>query len=369
MKKIKINMEQNGYEIQIGPGLLDQVGENLKRIGYQNRTVVITNPNVNKLYGDQIMSDLEKAGLEASLFEVPDGEEYKSLKWAGNLYRKLSSFQAERMTPILALGGGVIGDLAGFVAATYMRGVPLIQLPTTLLAQVDSSIGGKVAVNYGRLKNTIGTFYQPKLVISDIAALKTLPVKELKNGLAEIIKYAIIRDPELFALLEQGMGRIKSRDMDLFEEVISLCAGIKADIIQKDEKDLGLRNVLNYGHTFGHAIETVSDFQISHGKAVALGMVAAALVSQRMKVLPISALDRIKTVIVRAGLPLNIPGLDIDKIMNVMGHDKKKLGGKIRFVLPKSIGEVYVTDAVDNELVKQVLEELYEETPDLRHLS
>lgn len=369
MKKIKVNLEQNGYEIQIGPGLITQVGNQLREMGFKDKAVVITSPTVKKLYGGKIMSGLGEAGLAAAIFEVPDGEEYKSLRWAGNLYRKLSGFQAERMTPVLALGGGVIGDLAGFVAATYMRGVPLIQLPTTLLAQVDSSIGGKVAVNHGQLKNTIGAFYQPKLVISDTATLKTLPVKEFKNGLAEIIKCAIIEDPELFTILEQGMGRIKSRDTELIGEVISRCAGIKAEIIAKDERDLGLRNILNYGHTFGHAIETVSDFQTQHGKAVAIGMVASALVSQRMKVLPISELVRIKTVIVRAGLPLNIHGLDIHKIMNVMGHDKKKIGGKIRFVLPKTIGEVYITDEVESSLVEQVLEELYEEAPDLRQLT
>jgi 3-dehydroquinate synthase len=360
MKSIKVDLERNGYEIQIGSGAIGQIAGKLKELGFEDKAVIITNPTVKGLYGDNV-----KAGLEAAGFDVA---QYKSLKWAGNLYQKLNRFQAERMTPVLALGGGVIGDLAGFVAATYMRGAPLIQIPTTLLAQVDSSIGGKVAVNHNHLKNTIGAFYQPRLVISDVATLKNLPVNELKNGLAEVIKYAVITDRDLFMTIAKSMQRIKALDLELLEEVISRCAGIKSGIVEKDERDLGLRNILNYGHTFGHAIETVSNFQMQHGRAVAVGMVAAAMVSQRMNVLSYSDVEAIKTIIVRAGLPINIPGLDIRKIIKVMRHDKKKTRGKIRFVLPKSIGEVFITDEVDIILVRQALEELYEETPDLRNI-
>lgn len=367
MKNIKVNLITDGYEIHIGRGILSQIGERLKELGFKDKAVIITNPNIRDLYGYKLKDEIEKTGFFATILEVSDGEQYKSLEWAGNLYKQLSNFQAERMTPVLALGGGVIGDLAGFVAATYMRGVPLFQLPTTLLAQVDSSIGGKVAVNHGHLKNTIGVFYQPKLVMSDIASLKTLPVKEFKNGLAEIIKYAIILDRDLFMILESQMARLKSQDAELIEDVISRCAGIKSRITEKDEKDLGLRNILNYGHTFGHAIETVSDFKIKHGSAVAIGMVAAALLSQKMGVLPYSALDKIKTVIIKAGLPITIPGMDIKKMMQVMEHDKKKKDGKIKFILPESIGEAYVTDEVDVILVEKVLKELDEEAKDLRH--
>ncbi len=367
MKKIKVDLGQNKYEVQIGSGLVGQIADKLRHLGFKDKAAIITNPTVKELYGDAIKASLEAGRFRAALFEVPDGEEYKSLKWAGNLYRKLNRFQAERMTPILAVGGGVIGDLAGFVAATYMRGVPLLHIPTSLLAQVDSSIGGKVAINYNRLKNTIGAFYQPKLVLSDITTLKTLPVKELRNGLAEIIKYAIIADKELFTILTKDMPRIKSLDLELLEEVIYRCAGIKARIVEKDEKDLSMRNVLNYGHTFGHAIETVSNFQVQHGGAVAVGMLAAAMVSQRMSVLPAPDLDAIKTLIVRAGLPIKIPGVDIHKIMDMMEHDKKKTDGKIRFVLPRSVGEMFITDGVNNSLLEQVLEEMHEETQNLRH--
>jgi 3-dehydroquinate synthase len=367
MKSIKVNLEKNGYEIQIGTGLVSGVGDKLKDMGFKDKAVIITNPTVKELYGTTIKNRLEKEGFNITILEVSDGEEYKSLKSAGSIYQKLSRIQAERMTPVLAVGGGVIGDLAGFVAATYMRGVPFFQIPTTLLAQVDSSIGGKVAINHGQMKNTIGAFYQPRLVISDTDTLKTLPPKEFKNGLAEIIKYAIIKDKKLFAILEKNMGRIKSLDMGLIADLIFCCAGIKAELVEKDEKDLGQRNILNFGHTFGHAIETVSEFEIPHGKAVAIGIVAAATVSQRMNILSNSGLDIIKTVIVRAGLPINIPGLNIRKIMNAMKHDKKIMGGKIKFVLPKDIGDVFISDEVDNNTIDQVLEELNEETEDLRN--
>jgi 3-dehydroquinate synthase len=367
MKSMKVAFDRNAYEIHIGAGLMGRLSEKLKELGFKDKVVIITNPTVKGLYGWNIEAGLKAAGFNVALFEAPDGEAYKSLKLAGDLYQKLNSFQAERMTPVLALGGGVIGDLAGFVAATYMRGVPLIQVPTTLLAQVDSSIGGKVAVNHGQLKNTIGAFYQPKLVLSDIATLKTLPIDDLGNGLAEIIKYAVITDHELFTILIKGMQRIKSLDLKLIEEVISRCAGIKSKIVEKDENDLGMRNILNFGHTFGHAFETVSNFQMPHGRAVAVGMIAAAMVSQRMNVLPYSVVDAIKKVIVSAGLPINIPILDIHKVMDAMAHDKKKTGGRISFVLPKGIGEVFITDEVDNDLIRQVLKELHEETPDLCH--
>ena len=236
----------------------------------------------------------------------------------------------------------MIGDLAGFVAATYMRGVPLFQIPTTLLAQVDSSIGGKVAVNHGQMKNNIGTFYQPRMVLSDTSTLKTLPKQEFINGMAEIIKYGIICDKDLFRLIENNLEQLKSLDAKLVENVISRCAGIKASVVEKDEKDLGLRNILNYGHTVGHAVETVSGFQLTHGQGVAIGMVAAGLISQRLGILADSDLQRIQSTLLRVGLPVKIPGLPVDKLIQAMKHDKKKVEGKIRFVLPKAIGEVFI---------------------------
>jgi 3-dehydroquinate synthase len=286
---------------------------------------------------------------------VPDGEEQKSLETAGRLYNELTDFYAERTTPLLALGGGVIGDLTGFVAATYLRGLPLVQIPTTLLAQVDSSIGGKVAVNYDRLKNIIGAFYQPKLVISDIATLKSLTPRELSDGLAEIIKYAVIKDEGLFAYLERNIDKIKLLDAEALEEVVFRSAKIKAEVVEKDEKDLGLRNILNYGHTVGHAVESASDFKVEHGKAVAIGMLAAAKISNRLGILDKGELNRLRDIIKRAGLPTEIPDVRVESIIKAMKHDKKILRGRVRFILLKSIGEVFITDEVSPSLVKNVL--------------
>jgi 3-dehydroquinate synthase len=253
------------------------------------------------------------------------------------------------------LGGGVIGDLAGFVAATYQRGVPLVQIPTTLLAQVDSSIGGKVAVNHGQLKNNIGAFYQPKVVITDIGTLKTLDAREFNNGLAEVIKSAVVRDADFFDFIEKKLDNIKSLDNDALEEIVFRSAKIKAEIVEKDEKDLGLRSILNYGHTIGHAIETTSDFKTTHGEAIAIGMLVAGRISQHLGVMDRNELDRLKTVIGRAGLPTSIPELNMDRIIEAMRHDKKILQGKIRFVLPRTIGEVFITDEVSPRLLEQVL--------------
>lgn len=360
MQIIKVNLNQNSYEINIGPGLIVSTGDLLKNLGFRDKAVIITNPVVGKLFGYDLKGNLESRGIKTCILEVPDGEEQKSLEWAGRLYNQMADFQAERMTPVLALGGGVIGDLAGFVAATYMRGIPLIQIPTTLLAQVDSSIGGKVAVNHGRLKNTVGTFYQPRVVITDISTLRTLPAEELTNGLAETIKYGIIRDKALFELIEKNMARIKQTDKRLLEEVIFRCAGIKAEVVEKDEKDVGLRNILNFGHTVGHAIETVSDFKIKHGQGVAVGMLAASIISYSMGILADGEIDRIKSVIKTAGLPVDFPHLDVQKVMLAMEHDKKRVGGKMRFILLKSIGQAVVNDDVSPKLVERVLKDLHE---------
>ncbi len=360
MKQVRVNLNTQSYEIQIGSGLLDQVPGRLVELGFNSRAVIITNPIVGRLYGDRLKASLESKGFRTALLEVPDGESYKTLDQAGQLYLQLSEIQAERLTPILALGGGVIGDLAGFVAATYMRGMPLIHLPTTLLAQVDSSIGGKTAVNHTGLKNQIGVFYQPRLVLADVQTLISLSPEELCNGLAEVIKYGIIRDKQLFALIENNLTEIKSLTFGIIEEVVSSCAGIKAEIVSQDEKDLGLRNILNYGHTVGHAIETISDFSWKHGQAVAAGMAAAALISYRMGILPGSDTKSIISLIEKAGLPVKIKDLDITAILQAMQHDKKKISGQTRFILPKCVGEVVMNDEVSPALLEQVLKDLNE---------
>ena len=355
MKKVKVRLDSHSYEIRIGSGVLRHTGHQLKENGLTGKVVIITNPIVKKLYGNALKQSLTKDGFKAIILEVADGEEQKSLDTAGRLYHELTNYYAERTTPILALGGGVIGDLAGFVAATYLRGVPLVHIPTTLLAQVDSSIGGKVAVNHGQLKNKIGAFYQPRLVISDIDTLKTLPSKELANGLAEVIKSAVIWDKEFFAYLETNIDQIKLLDARLLEETVFRSARIKAEIVERDEKDLGLRGILNYGHTIGHAIESASDFKMGHGEAIAIGMIAAGRISNQMGMLDQNELNRLKYVIEKANLPTEIPRLKVNRLIPAIKHDKKVLGGKIRFVLPTSIGTAFITDEVSPSLIEQAL--------------
>jgi 3-dehydroquinate synthase len=354
MKKIRVKLGQNGYYIHIGADLLAQTGHLLKELGFNGKAVIITNPTVKNLYGISLRQSLIGNGFKTALLEVPEGEEYKSLDTAGRLYNELTEFGAERSTPVLALGGGIIGDVAGFVAATYMRGVPLVQLPTTLLAQVDSSIGGKVAVNHKQLKNEIGAFYQPRIVITDITTLQTLPPVELTSGLSEIIKYAIIKDKDFFTYLEEHLESIRALDEKSLEYIVAVSARIKAEVVEKDEKDLGLRNILNFGHTLGHAIESVSDFKISHGQAVAMGMMVASGIANEIGVLENTCVVRIRKLLKRAGLMTKVPKLDLNQVLESAMHDKKVTGGKIRFVLPRGIGEVYITDEVNIKVVEKV---------------
>jgi 3-dehydroquinate synthase len=357
MKNIRVRLGRRSYNIRIGTGLLTQVGPMLKEMGCAGKAVIITDPTVKKLYGRSLKQSLTASGFKVALLEVPEGEEQKSLETAGRLYNELTEFYAERTTPILALGGGVIGDLAGFVAATYLRGVPLVQIPTTLLAQGDSSIGGKVAVNHGLLKNKIGAFYHPRLTISDISTLKTLSPRELSDGLAEVIKHGVILDGEFFSYLEENLDKIKSLDDQVLERVISRSAKIKAGVVEKDELDLGLRNILNYGHTVGHAIESVSELKVWHGEAVALGMLAEARISNRLGILTEDEVARIKNLIAQAGLPTELPSLELEKLIQAMKHDKKVLQGKLKFALPKSIGEAFITDEVSPSLIEKALVE------------
>ncbi len=356
MKIIAVSLTDKNYQIYIGSDLLRQFGYQLRQVVDGDRVVMVTNPVVKRLYSNLLKQSLINYGFGVTVLEIPEGEEQKSLQNVSKLYSELSNCNAERSTPILALGGGIIGDLTGFVAATYLRGVPFIQIPTTLLAQVDSSIGGKVAVNYNQFKNKIGTFYQPKLVVSDIVTLRTLPAREFVSGMAEIIKHAVIWDKNLFDYIEENLDRIKAfNDNDVLEELVFRAIKIKAKIIEQDEKDLGLRNILNYGHTIGHAIETLSEFKLKHGEAVAIGMVAAGRISNKMGMLSKKDLYRMKDVLEKAGLVTKAPKVDIAQLIEIMKHDKKVLAGKIRFVLLNSIGNAIMSDVVPLSLVEEAL--------------
>lgn len=356
MKSLKVELGDRSYNILIGSGLLERAADLLYETVPSTKYVVITNPTVGRLYGDSLKETLANRGLNVSILTVADGEAYKSLDTAGRLYTELTECFAERSTPILALGGGVIGDLAGFVASTYMRGVPFVQIPTTLLAQVDSSIGGKVAVDHGKLKNKIGTFYQPRLVISDTATLKTLPEKEFANGMSEVIKSAVIRDGTFFTFTKQKLDKIKKLDEEVIEEMVFRAASIKARIVTQDERDTGLRNILNFGHTIGHAIETVSNLEITHGQAVAIGMIAEAGISRSMGTFGEGELKDLEKLLSAYGLPTRMPEIDKKRVLQAMQHDKKTAGGKIRFALPRNIGDVYITGEVDTATVKEAIE-------------
>lgn len=355
MKKLKVELASHSYEIRIGADSLARTGLWLKEKGFSGRAAVITDTTVQGLYADTLNKGLTNAGFDVTTLVVPAGEEQKTLETAGRLYHELAGAYAERTTPVLALGGGVIGDLAGFVAATYMRGVPLVQIPTTLLAQVDSSIGGKTAVDHGNLKNMVGVFYQPGLVIADTDTLKTLPEAELSNGMAEVIKSAVIGSRDFFGFLEGHLKRAGSLDSATLEAIVLETARIKTGVVEHDEKDTGLRNILNYGHTVGHAMEAASGFRLKHGQAVAIGMVAAARISHRMGKLDENEVIRLQDVLERAGLPTEMSGLDVKDIILAMAHDKKVQEEKMRFILLKSIGEAFITDSVSIAMVEEVL--------------
>ena len=355
MEKVTVKLSAGSYDVVIGAGLLKQAGARLKKLGFSGKAVIVMDSKVKRLYGNALKQNLTADGFDVLLIDLPQGEEQKSLETAAGLYEKLSEFRAERNTPILALGGGVIGDLTGFVAATYMRGVPLIQVPTTLLSQGDSSIGGKTAVNHGRLKNMVGAFYHPRLTISDIETLGSLGQRELSDGLSEIIKHGVILDADFFSYLEKNMSEIKAFDKPVLEHIVARSAAIKTGVVEKDELDLGLRNILNFGHTVGHAIESVSKLKVWHGEAVAIGMLVEADISARLGKLSSKELDRIKAVITGAGLPTRIPALPIKEMITAMTHDKKVSQGKIKFVLPEKLGKVIITDEVKPSLVEEVL--------------
>jgi 3-dehydroquinate synthase len=303
------------------------------------RTAIITNPTVNALYGDIARSSLTAAGFAVSLIEIPDGEEYKNAATLSAVYDDLIVAGLDRKSFIVALGGGVVGDLAGFAAATYLRGIPFVQVPTTLLAQVDSSVGGKTAIDHPRGKNLIGAFYQPRLVLIDVETLSTLADREFRAGLAEVVKYGVALDLPFFEFLEQRAEKIIARDQASLEYLIHRCCGIKARVVECDEKESGLRAVLNFGHTLGHAFEAVSGYcDLVHGEAVAFGMVLAARISAGLGRCTAADVERITALIARFGLNIHPPKADRLKLLEAVVTDKKSRNGTISFICNKGIG-------------------------------
>lgn len=362
MRSLKVNLDKStalSYEIYIGKGILDRMVLLVAKHFKASRYVIITDSNVNPLYGEKARSFFHDAGLTASLIEIPAGEAYKNMSTLVDVAGRLLDLGADRETVLIALGGGVVGDLTGFIASVYMRSVPYIQIPTTLVGQVDSSIGGKTAVDLPQGKNLLGTFYQPGAVFADLDFLETLPEKEFENGLAEIIKYGVIEDEKMFRRLEEDMEAVRSRDSAELIKIIETCCRIKKSIVEIDEKEQGLRKILNFGHTLGHALEAVSDYSLAHGEGVALGMVAAAKLSAKLQHLPEWEAERLQHVIARAGLPVNIPDpLDLETVVGRLKMDKKKKDNKIHFVLIKNIGMPFVSASVGESMIYDVLEEM-----------
>lgn len=358
MQEIRIDLAERSYAIKIEGGILKDLGKTVKSFAFSRKIAVISNPVVHGLYGTVLAQSLTDEGYELTEITVPDGEEYKTLEWAGKIYGELLKAQLDRRSAIIALGGGVIGDLAGFVASTYMRGIAVLQVPTTLLAQVDSSVGGKTGVNHPLGKNMIGTFWQPSLVWMDLDTLRTLPKRELLAGLAEVIKCGVIRDSELFQYLETNRDKIMNLDQQAFIHIVKRSCEIKGDVVSQDERESGLRAILNYGHTIGHAIETVTGYKkYLHGEAIAIGMCAEAVLSKRLSYAGEQDVQRIRALIESYGLPVAIPAdIDLQSTLSAIQIDKKAVEGKLTCILPETIGSVKIATDVTADDMLWVLE-------------
>lgn len=360
MKTIRVKLNGAPYSIVVGYRILGALPAAVRKLGLGTDALIITNPLVGKLYGRPLAAALVKAGFSVKVFEVEDSERSKSMAVAVRLIGAITRYAAGRKPFIVALGGGVVGDLAGFVAAVYKRGIPFVQVPTTLLAQIDSAIGGKVAVDLPEGKNLVGAFYQPRLVWSDVALLASLSDRQVRNGLAEAVKYGVISDPELFAFLEKNSERLLERDAKAMTRVVLDSSAIKAAVVEEDEKETrGIRTVLNFGHTVGHAIETACGYnRYHHGEAVALGMRAACRISVATKLLSARDAVRIEMLISQMGLPQQFEGARTAKVLKTMRFDKKFAGMKNRFVLARGIGHAVVVECVPVEFIAAIVKGL-----------
>jgi 3-dehydroquinate synthase len=354
VRTIQVDLGERAYPIHVGPDLL--AGDWIRSHLVQPRVAVVTNPTVERLYFNALAQSLQAHGVDVLKIVVPDGEAYKTWETLNLVFDQLLAHRCERKTTLIALGGGVIGDITGFAAASYQRGVPFIQIPTTLLAQVDSSVGGKTGINHPRGKNMIGAFYQPRLVLADTATLAALPEREMKAGLAEVIKYGLIWDTQFFAWLEDNLEALLAKDPTALEHAITRSCEIKAQVVGQDERETGIRAILNLGHTFGHAIEAGLGFGVwLHGEAVAAGMVMAAQLSRAMGDLGDADLARILAILQRAGLPVTGPALGAHRYLELMGMDKKVEAGKLRLVLYKKIGAAHVSADFPRHSLEAVL--------------
>jgi 3-dehydroquinate synthase len=358
METIRVELGDRSYTITIGNTILKGIGDQLKSLNLSPKIAVVSNPTVFALYGEQVADSIREAGFDLLTVTIPDGEEHKNLATLQQIYNELLRYKLDRKSALVALGGGVVGDITGFAASTYMRGIAYVQIPTTLLAQVDSSVGGKTGVDHELGKNMIGAFWQPGLVWIDVDTLKTLPMRQLLAGLAEVIKYGVIYDNELFAFLEGNKDRILNLDENALIHIIRRSCEIKAAVVSHDERESGLRAILNYGHTIGHAIETVTGYtKFLHGEAIAIGMYLEARLAEMLNLIDEEQVSRIKSLISSYGLPCEKPAdIKPQSIFLSMQLDKKAVAGELKFILPEKIGNVRIQKNVPEKSIRDVLE-------------
>ena len=354
---VRVDLGERGYDIEIDAGNLPRTGRFLAGRGKVSQAIIFTDENIQDPHAVTVAESLVAESIDVAIVAVPPGEKSKSIEVAAGLWEGMLELGADRKTVVVAVGGGVVGDLAGFLAATYARGLRFLQVPTSLLAQVDSSVGGKVGINLPAAKNMVGAFLQPLGVLIDIRTLDTLPDREFRSGLGEVVKYGVILDAELFADLEGHAAQLLGRDPETLARVIARCCRLKADVVQRDEREeTGLRAVLNYGHTLGHAVETLGGYgELLHGEAVAIGMMGAARLAERLGRIDAALVRRQEALLVALGLPIATPKLDPEQIVSTMMHDKKVEHGRLRFVLPTRLGHVELVEGVDPADFRAVL--------------
>jgi 3-dehydroquinate synthase len=348
LETVKVGLGERSYNILLGQNILDEIGRLCRDLRPAKKVAVVSNRVVGAFYLEPVKAALSEAGFYVYTIEIPDGEEYKSLETLKSIYDRLIEFGFDRSSLLLALGGGVVGDITGFAAATYLRGVPFVQVPTTLLGQVDSSVGGKTGVNHEKGKNLIGAFYQPGLVLIDTATLDTLPEREYLSGLAEVVKYGVVLDGSFFSFLAENVANLLRRDKVCLQKAIKRSCEIKAWIVNKDEKETGVRAVLNYGHTVGHAVETLTCYtKYTHGEAVAIGMAQAAKFSEAMGFCNRSEAERILALLESMQLPVDLPQFSSSDYIEAILHDKKMQDGGIHFVFNKGLGDFQISRVDD----------------------
>lgn len=359
MRIVPVDLGPDSYKIYIGNNLAKEIVEFCQQSSFSDKALIITDTNVGPLYGSKLQELLQQGGLKADIYEIPAGESSKSLGMAEKLFTRCIELGLDRKSPIFALGGGVVGDLTGFVAASYMRGVPFVQVPTSLLAQVDSSVGGKVAVNHALGKNLIGAFYQPKAVFMDLDTLQTLPKREIYTGLGEIIKYGIIYDDSFFTYLENNVEAALRLDNQVAAHMTARSCEIKAEVVSQDEKEMGLRAILNFGHTAAHAIEKNTGYtRYNHGEAVGIGMVCAAYLSHYLGMIDEAVVQRVIRLIERLQLPTKVEGCTVEEMYADTFHDKKAVGGQVKWILMEGIGKVVGRKGLSAEMVQQAMRQI-----------